>query len=189
MTLNDRFIKGLIAGVIAAIAMNIINWLTHNVFKFSEMHILDFASILIHGSKPMNLGETLFALVGQIGFAGFMGIVFAYLIKYLNRSNYLLKAIVFSLFIWFSTYAVTILFGKLKHIDIATSLTNLAATLVYAIVLTLVLYRLEIKYPNSVSHIHKNVKKTMKYRVIPSPARKIENKDKKIHFRKPFKTK
>ena len=144
--INDRFTKGLLAGIIAAIAMNLVNLLTHNIFKITDVHILDFASILIHGSIPHSLGETLFALSGQIGFAGFMGIIFAYLLKYINDKNSMLKAIVFSLSIWFFTYAVTILFNKIKHIEVSTALANLAATIVYGIVLTLVLHWLDKRF-------------------------------------------
>ena len=186
--LNDRFSKGLLAGLIAAIAMNLTNLLTHNVLKVSELHILDFASILIHGSKPMNPGELLFALSAQIGFAGVMGMLYAYLIKYLNRKNNILKAIIFSLSIWFMTYAITILFGKIKHIDAATSITNLLATIVYALVLALVLNILETKYPDPVATNDKQRVNKL-YRIVPVPAKKIQKIKNKIHIRKPFKIK
>jgi len=54
--MKDRFTRGLAAGIIAGIVMNLVNFFTHYVLRISDLRLLDWASILIHGSrKPHNL--------------------------------------------------------------------------------------------------------------------------------------
>lgn len=90
---NERQVyQGFIAGIIAGLVLNTINFISYYLFHFAKLRYLDFAAIIIYGRKPVNTFEAVFAQLGQLAFTGFLGIVFAYLItKLLNSKNYLLK--------------------------------------------------------------------------------------------------
>ena len=79
----DRTIRGLIAGIIAGIAMNI--WsLTAFAIQLKDIRILDWASVYALGRLPQNMLEEIFSLIIQLMFSGFLGIIFALIIPYLG---------------------------------------------------------------------------------------------------------
>lgn len=188
--MKDRFTRGLIAGIVAGIAMNLVNFFTHYVLRISDLRLLDWASILIHGSvKPHNLGEFFFALSGQIMFAGFIGIIYAFLIIKIESRNYILKGIILSLIVWFSTYTITLLFNKVKHIMIGTAVANLLATLTYGIVLAQTLRWLDYKVLSEDQVKPKKEKRAFKFYFVPFPARKLDKKTKRVQLKRPLKIK
>ena len=68
--MKDRFTKGLIAGLIGGIAMNLIDYIFFYLFNFSKERLLDFGAETIFGHRASTLIETVIAQSGQLMFAG-----------------------------------------------------------------------------------------------------------------------
>ncbi|KUO52355.1 MAG: hypothetical protein APF76_04790 [Desulfitibacter sp. BRH_c19] len=144
MKLHDRFINGFIAGAFAGIILDLLNYLSYKL-NITEITYWEWASVLIYGYRTEITFEIILALVMQIFFAGIVGIVFAYLIKYVT-SNYLLtKGVIYSLFVWFSANAITYMYdvSPLSPIKGDTVISNLITVSIYGIVLAMLIKRLE----------------------------------------------
>jgi len=115
--LNDRFTIGLITGLIGAIPITVFN-LSMNYY-FQTLRYLDFAAIFIYGHTSKTVFETLFAFAIAYLFLAFLGAIFAYIITGLTSKNLLIKGWVYGVFIWFSTYALTLLFRVPQLLDIS----------------------------------------------------------------------
>lgn len=76
--------------------MNVIDWAGY-LFGFYQERLLDWAAVALYGRLPLNTPEVVFAQLGQITFAGFLGILFAYLLLKLTSGNYLFKGWIFSI--------------------------------------------------------------------------------------------
>lgn len=133
--MKDRFTRGFIAGIAGGIAMEITNVINYDIFHIAKMRLLEWASIFVHGNKTTTTGEFVFALMIQILFSGLVGIIFAYLITWLNSKNYILKGIVYGFAIWFASYSIPILFKKINNVATGTALSNIISAVVYGIVL------------------------------------------------------
>ena len=103
--MKDRITAGFLSGVAAGIAMNIIDWLGIIAGLYQE-RLLDWAAIIIFGRLPLTIVATVFAQLGQLFFAGFLGIIFAALLLKFTSGNYLLKGWLFGIIAWFSIYAI-----------------------------------------------------------------------------------
>lgn len=104
--IEDRFTRGFISGFIANLCLLIWDFFSYYVIRFTDLRLLDFAGQLLNGHPPKALPDLIFAQVSQILFASTMGSVFAYVIRYVEDRNLALKSCLFSLGIWFVTYAV-----------------------------------------------------------------------------------
>jgi len=141
MDLRDRFTRGLIGGIVGGIVMNIFNLFSYYL-GIAELRYIDWAAVVIYGTKPENMIETVFALVGQIIFAGVLGIIFAYLIIFVSSTNYLLKGAVFGAVIWFLLYGISLLY-KIEstiplHFDTAAS--DLVGSIIFGVILSKILH-------------------------------------------------
>ncbi len=122
----DRFLRGLIAGIVGGIAMNLWTVIAVSVFNWQILRFIDWAAIILYGSLPNSHTEGLFALVMQILWSGTLGIIFAFLIPYVTSSKLLIKGAVFGLIVGFITYAIpTILqMPVLKEHSLITVVSN-----------------------------------------------------------------
>lgn len=109
MDLTDRFARGLIAGLVAGVVMNIISIVSYSL-DITELRFLDWSAIAVYGQKPENLAEAVFAQFAQFIFVGVLGVFFAYLIVAIGNKNYLLKGWLYGSGMWFVLYGITILF-------------------------------------------------------------------------------
>lgn len=107
--LMDRFTRGLVCGITGGVVMNIWSLTSYHLLNFTERRFLDWASVLMYGHLPLNLKETVLALAAQILWAGFLGILFAYLIPGITSQAYLLKGAFWGFIIGFLMYAFAIL--------------------------------------------------------------------------------
>jgi len=142
--LEDRIASGFIGGIIAGIAMNIIDWIGYSLGFYNE-RLLDWASIAIYGHLPITNYEVVFAQLGQIFFSGFAGILFSYMLLKLTSGNYLLKGWIFGILMWFGLYATSIALRlpTLTNHDFHTSLAHFISSTVYGLVLASVLNYLD----------------------------------------------
>lgn len=142
----DRFTKGFIAGIVAAIFQFILGLILFYL-ELTELLWQDFASVLIYGKEPLLFGEKLFAELSVWFFSGLMAIVFTYLIKYTDERNYLLKGFVFAETVWFGTFAITLLFKvpEFTTITLKTSIANFVLSAFWGMLTAELLRRLDVK--------------------------------------------
>lgn len=142
--MKDRFMNGLIAGIIAGIFALIIDLFFVDVLKFGKLRFWDFSSILLFGNKPQSFWQTLLGILGHIGFSGIGGVIYAYLIRLITSKYLYIKGIVFGLSIWFSAYTTTYMLKVpyLKDISFETSVADYISSLFYGLILTYVLVKL-----------------------------------------------
>jgi hypothetical protein len=86
----DKVIRGLIAGITGGIIMNVWDFISHYILKFHDHLYLDWAATITYGHEPTNLAEYLFSLLAQIGWSGFLGLLFVMFIPYANSKQYLI---------------------------------------------------------------------------------------------------
>jgi len=139
LCIEDRFIRGFLSGLVSVVPMLIWDHLSHSVFHFSKVRYLDFMSQLFHGRLPTSLVGALFSQAEQIFFAGFMGAVFVFIVPLVGRKSLLFKSWVFSLGVWFSTYATFSLAQSpiIRRTDWFTSIKDLIGSGLYAVALWL----------------------------------------------------
>lgn len=126
MTLNDRFTRGMLAGLLAGIITKFYD-LPAYYLGFSTLRWLDFAGILIYGEKPMTLWYQVFATLGMLFFHALIAIVFIILIERIFTSkNLLLKGWIYGVTLWFAIYAVFHLFktSELTYVPLKTTLSS-----------------------------------------------------------------
>lgn len=145
MFYNDRFTMGFLGGTIGAVVMNILDYVSYYVFHFSRIRFLDYAAVVIYGSYPTSLKDTVFALIVQILFTAMLSIVFAYLFPVISGRNYLFKGWIFGIMAWFAIYAVGMLFDlpMFERILTNTAISHFIISSIYGIVLAISLKRME----------------------------------------------
>lgn len=133
MTLEDRFTRGFLAGLIAGTITLPWGLISKYLLKFSEMMYSDFAAFLIYGKKLETLIEMIFSQLVVFGFWGLGGVAFVFLIPYITSKNLILKGLIWGAFIWFSSYVVTLLFKVkgLEIIDVNTSISQLIGAFIW----------------------------------------------------------
>ena len=142
--MKDRISSGFTAGIAAGIAMNIIDWAGFLLGLHKEQ-LLHWAAVAIFGHLPANIFETVFAQVGQLFFAGILGIVFSSLLLKLTSGNYLAKGWFFGIAAWFGLYAFSIAL-KLPFLDthtLNTAVAHFVSSSVYGLTLAFVLNLLD----------------------------------------------
>lgn len=142
--MQDRIISGFLAGIVASISMNIIDWAGH-LLGFYQERLLNWAAVALYGRLPANTPEIVLAQIGQIIFAGFLAIPFIYLLPKLTSGNYIVKGWIFGLIIWFGVYALSIAF-RLPHLEqhaFFAVVSHLISASVYGVVLGMTLSLLD----------------------------------------------
>lgn len=144
--LEDRFTRGLFAGMIAWVPTFIINY-TLKSLGISTLMYKDFMGTMVFGRLPTNIWENLFSYGAIIGFLSVLGGAFTLLIPRLGKKNHVLKGIIYSLSLWFIFYSITMLFKVpgLKTISLGTALGNFSSATVYGISMSLTFGWLERK--------------------------------------------
>ena len=141
--MDDKYANGFVSGLIGGLAGAAVNLLMIFLFKFGSIKFVDFAGELIFGHFPENFGEDVIAFLAYFGFAGTLGVIFAYLIPIFSFKYFLLKGIHFGIGVWFASYAITFLFKapNLQDISLESAITNYLASFVYGLVMAVALRR------------------------------------------------
>lgn len=134
--MRDRVTAGFLSGILAAIAMNFLDWAGYLLGLYDE-RLLDWASVVIQGVLPKTTFEIIWSQLAQIFFGGFLGIIFAYILLKLTSGNYLVKGLLFGIMAWFSIYAISIAlrlpYMHMHHIN--ATISHFLSAAVYGIVL------------------------------------------------------
>lgn len=138
--MRDRFTRGFIAGIIAAIIPFGIHFIAFGL-KLTTLRYADWLGLFIFGHFPVGSGELIFTIIVQTCLLGGLGIGFAYLIPLFSSQNYWLKGLVYGATIWFFTYFITFLFKipELIIIPLKTATTNLIGGCLWGVSLGIVL--------------------------------------------------
>lgn len=145
--LNDRFTRGLLAGIIAGILTKVYD-LTAYYLHFSTLRWFDVAGTLIYDRKPFSFWEAFFATLGTWFFHTFLGVIFVYLIKKpLLSNNLILKGWFYGVAWWFIIFAVIILFKvpDISLVPLKTSLSNFVGASIWGLLLASALQWLDRK--------------------------------------------
>lgn len=143
---DDRFTRGFAAGLVAGLTILPLNFLSK--MFFGALAYADFAGILIYGHKPHSLSEVLLACFGVIFFEALLGGIFAHLIIGVTSKNLYLKGWAFSCFIWFGSYAITLLYKvpEIMNISFISAFSNFISATIWGLVLANVIVRLNTRY-------------------------------------------
>lgn len=138
--MNDRFMRGFLSGLVAGIAMDAID-LTLFWLKIDTVRFLDYASVISFEKKASGPLEVILALVIELVFKASLGALFVYIIPNLKSKYLIIKGGLFGVATWFSIYAVILLTKatKFPKLDVGGSLSQLANSLIYGIVLSIML--------------------------------------------------
>jgi len=122
----DRLIRGFLAGMGGALVMNTFDLLVYYGLNIVETRFLDWAGVLLFGHLPASHLEAVYALLIQIVWSGFLGILLAYVFKDTTSNYYLLKGVIFALVSGFILYAIPVLFNiqPLASSTLTTVITN-----------------------------------------------------------------
>ena len=136
MDIQDRWLRGSIAGGLAGIVMNAVDYILFTL-NLGEIPLWQWASVLIYGYRTTDLSETLLALVIHISFSAFLGIIFAYLTPKITSKNYLFKGVTYGLIVFFASYTITQLFNVTPLIPVKgdTVIANVITASVWGLVL------------------------------------------------------
>lgn len=141
----DRFFRGLTAGIIGAIAMNLWSLFAVFILGWEVVKFLDWAGIILYGELPRSHVEGTLALLMQILWSGLLGVGFAYLIPYIKSEGYLIKGAFYGVIVGFIMYAIpTVLqMPVLGNLGFLTVLSNHIGGLIWGLVTAQTLYLLD----------------------------------------------
>lgn len=126
--------------------MNLVSLVFHHT-KLTSLPFWKWAAIMILGKEPAGISDLILALASHLFFTGILGIIFAYLILWLNPAYLLFKGVVYALAVWFFIYGLTLLF-KVKGtvpINYSTALGNITGAILYGLTLGALLLLFERK--------------------------------------------
>jgi len=143
---KDRVSAGFLAGIIAGIAMNIVDWIGSGIGLYEE-RLLNWSAIALYGRLPINAIEIVFAQISQLFFSGFIGLLIASMFLRLTSENYLVKGWIFGVLAWFGLYALSsaMRLPTLETHEFNAVFSHFISASIYGIVFVLVLNRLDKK--------------------------------------------
>lgn len=134
--MQDRFVRGFLAGVISGIPTLIISIIAF-YFKLTTIQWAHFTSVFLYGRVFQNFTEQMFAAFTTFIFCGLLGILLAYLIPKFSSNNYYFKSLLFGISIWFFSFVVRILFKvpQLQYAPLKTTIINFIMASVWGLML------------------------------------------------------
>lgn len=139
----DRTFGGLIAGICGGIVMNVLSYISY-YFNFAAIRFVDWSAIFIFGFRAPDIWHHLVALTAQILWAGFLGVIFAFLIPLIGPKGYLIKGAYFGFISSFLIYAMPCMFHveELHILPVETAITEISGGTIWGLTTAYVLHRL-----------------------------------------------
>lgn len=106
----DRTFRGLVAGLIAGVAMNIWNLTEVYLLRISNVRFADWVAVLTSGVKSQSVFQVITDIIIQIVWDGFLGIIFAHLLVKITSRGIIIKSVLYAIILWFFFRAVAILY-------------------------------------------------------------------------------
>lgn len=134
----DRTICGLLAGVIAAIPMNIWSLFSFYILGYADFRLLDWGAFVFFGHQPKNLTEIIAGQVAQILWCGFLGILFSLLIPVVSSKYLILKGVFFGFLTGFIIYAIPTILQTpiIGNVSTGTAVSNSLSGIIWGYSLT-----------------------------------------------------
>lgn len=150
--LNDRLMRGILAGTLAYIPTWIFNHFAL-YFKITKINFADFASFVIFGAPDKTNFETWFARFGTMFFLGLCGALFVLLVPHISSRYFYFKAWFYAAGLWFLIFAITKLFkiDGFTKVDASSALSNLIGASIWGLATAFVLKYLNRKHHKTLS--------------------------------------
>ena len=97
--IDDRMTRGIITGAVAAVVQNVYIFGAH-MAGFTKVDYEDYAEMVFFSKLLPGFFPSFLGLIGHLVWDIFLGIIFAYIIKYSSSRFYVLKGMVFGAFVW-----------------------------------------------------------------------------------------
>lgn len=135
--MDNRFSHGFRAGLIACIFMNIFNLSNYYIFHSIKIRYLDWSSVMLYGQEPETFLASAFALIAQIIFTSFLGIIYGYVTSQIKDGHYLFKGWLFGVITWFLINGADVLLKlqPLEKIPFITSVVDFIGASIYGLIL------------------------------------------------------
>lgn len=119
--------------------------ISYYFLDFGSFRYLDWAAMLLYGEPPENIYETIMSFTMQVLWAGFLGVIFAFLIPKLTSRAYLLKGMFYGLIVFFIIYAIPVLYQvpHLYRTGPNTQFSHLIGSILYGAITASMLHRLD----------------------------------------------
>lgn len=62
----DRFFRGLVAGIIGGLVMNIWNLTSYYLLNFANISVIDWSGIILLGYKPVTNAQYILSYIAQV---------------------------------------------------------------------------------------------------------------------------
>lgn len=148
--MQNQFQKGVIGGIVAGIVKDIPNAILHRFPRLTEIPLWDYAGAIALGRLPQGTGEHVYAVMLEILFSIFLGIIYVNIPFFHQYDHTKIKGIFFGAFIWFIIRAAVFAFNiqVLLGESIGTSITNLLVSMFYGCTLACTIKYLDKKVLN-----------------------------------------
>lgn len=144
--MQDRLLGGLLAGFIAGVVKNVLDFLSFYVFGFAKERLVDWTGAILYGQLPKSLPEQAVALLAHLVWSGLLGVVLAYLMPSLTSRNYVIRGLAYGAGVWFAIYGLTMVFWPKNLtlvVDWETVVSQFLGALAFGLTAAHVLARLE----------------------------------------------
>ncbi|SFG69578.1 hypothetical protein SAMN05660649_02393 [Desulfotomaculum arcticum] len=141
----DRTFRGAIAGIIGGIIMDVWDLISYHFLQIGSFRYLDWAAMMIYGEPPENIYETIVSLITQVLWAGFLGIIFSFILIKITSRGYLIKGALYGFIASFIIFAIPVLF-KVPHLDQTgpnTQISHFIGAIIYGVTTAAVLHWLD----------------------------------------------
>jgi hypothetical protein len=134
--MKDKFLRGVIAGLIAGIVKDIPAIVSDFFFNTFPAY-WDYAGLIGFGKEPKTFPEHFYAIIIQLGFSVVVGVSMVYIMNKIQSKHYLLKGAFFGGLIWFSIRGLVFIaqVPRLIHHQQAISIINSLTSIGYGLLL------------------------------------------------------
>lgn len=142
----DKTFSGFFAGIYAGLIVSVISLPAYYWFHIVKIRFLDWTAILVLRDLPQNIPETIYALLLQLLWDGFLGIIFAFLLPLMSAKGYKTKGAIYGLFLSFIFCSIAVLFRVpflSAKVPFVTVLFNQLCVIIWGIFLAVILKKLE----------------------------------------------
>jgi hypothetical protein len=151
MTIDNKFMKAILAGIIAGTVKDIPNAFLHHYPRIIEITLWDYAGTAALGRLPVGFGEHAYAFFLELLFCIFLSLFYVnyHVLPQFGRDHHKLKGILYGAFVWFLIRGVVLAFEitPLLGENLLTSLVNLLVSMLFGCILDCSLRRLDQKMP------------------------------------------
>ena len=139
----DRFERGFIIGVVASGIKDILSWLDYSILHFTKATYAHLMGVILFGRVVNTTSELIYSQLVEIGFEGFIGILFIYFVyRTENKRNFWFKGILFANGVYIFTSAINTFFRlpTLNLMTLETSISTAITSTIFGVFMGLGVY-------------------------------------------------